>query len=65
VLDRYLDRVELVDQQLVKFPFCGAQPSGLEEAEQLLREFQDLDSLMQRVRWRPGSMAGFNLAPLP
>jgi uncharacterized protein with von Willebrand factor type A (vWA) domain len=63
-LDRYLDRVELVDQQLGKFPFCGAQPLGLEEAEQLLRELHDLDSLMKRVRWRPGSMAGFNLEQL-
>lgn len=63
-LDRYLDRVELVDQQLDKFPFCGAQPLGLEEAEQLLRELHDLDSLMKRVRWRPGSMADVNLAQL-
>jgi uncharacterized protein with von Willebrand factor type A (vWA) domain len=63
-LDRYLDRVELVDQQLVKFPFCGAQPLGLEEAELLLRELHDLDSLTKRVRWRPGSMPGFNLEQL-
>jgi len=63
-LDRYLDRVERVDRQLGNFPFCGAQPLGLSEAERLLRELHDLDSLMQRVRWRPGSMAGFNLAQL-
>jgi uncharacterized protein with von Willebrand factor type A (vWA) domain len=63
-LDRYLDRVELVDKQLDSFPFCGAQPLGLEEAERLLRELHDLDSLMQRVRWRPGSMVGFNLEQL-
>jgi uncharacterized protein with von Willebrand factor type A (vWA) domain len=59
-LERYLDQVQRVEEQLDALPFCGAQTLGVEEAARLVRELQDLEHFLQRCHWHPSTLPAFD-----
>lgn len=63
-LSTYLERVQQLEKQLQAFPFAGAQPLGLAEAERLIQAFHYLEELKQHLRRGAGAVRELDLAVL-